>query len=358
MGDGIDTAFYPGAVLDTFATGKIIYKKIDTLYNNIHDSIFVYDTSNTNILYNVSFTFLGEGRGDYMQLLNGANARVFQWVPPVNGVKQGQWQPVILLVSPKKLQVATIAAEYSFNERTRLKAEVAASKYDINLFSSKDKGNDNGAAVKLQFTKEGIPVKLFKRPVQLQTTAGVEYVQKSFKPLERLRNIEFNRDWSLPYEIAPADERLLNAGFGLTDKAGNSFKYNVVNYNRSDNFNGIKQQLDLNTEIKGWRVVNNVSLSNISTTEQTGIYLRPTIDVSKRLKSFKNIMVGASYLGEHNKLTNKQFDTLMPSSFAFNIWQAYIRSDISKANKWSITYFTRSDFYPVVKKTVAGRQEQ
>lgn len=62
------------------------------------------------------------------------------------------------------------------------------------------------------------------------------------------------------------------------------------------------------------------------------------------------MMIGANYLGEHNKLSNKIFDTLTPGSFAFNTWQAYIRSDISKANKWGITYFTRSDFYPVSKK--------
>lgn len=350
VGDGIDTAFYTGAVVDTFATGKIIYKKIDTVYNNIHDSIFVYDTSNTNILYNVSFTYLGAGRGDYVQLLNGANARVFQWVAPVNGIKQGDWMPVILLVSPKKLQMATIAAEYAFNEKTKLKAEVAVSKYDINLFSSRDKDNDNGAAAKLQFTKERIPIRLFKKPVDLLTTGGVEYVQKSFKPLERLRNVEFNRDWSLSYIAPPADERLLNAGLGLSDKAGNSFKYTVVNYNRSDSFNGIKQQLDLGINVNGWQITQNISLSNISSSRLTGLYLRPTIDVSKRLKQFKNIMIGTGYLGEHNKQRAKITDTLTPFSFAFNTWQAYIKSDVSKANKWSITYFTRSDYYPVFKQ--------
>ncbi len=349
VGDGIDTAFYSGAVVDTFATGKVIYKKIDTVYNNIHDSIFVYDTSNTNILYNVSFTFLGTGKGDYVQLLNGANARVFKWVEPVNGVKQGNWAPVILLVSPKKLQMATIAAEYAFNEKTKLKAEVAASRYDINLFSSKDKNNDNGAAFKLQFTKEKIPIQVFKKPAELFTSGGIEYVQKSFKPLERLRNIEFNRDWSLPYITASANERLLNATVGLNDKTGNSFKYTITNYNRSDTFNGFKQQLDLNVEAKGWRITNNISLSNINTNQQTGMYLRPTIDVSKKLKSFKNIMIGAGYLGEHNKQRAKISDTLTPLSFAFNTWQAYIKSDISKANKWGITYFTRSDYYPASK---------
>lgn len=351
IGDSINSAFYPGAVIDTFAAGKIIYKKIDTTFNSTRDSIFVYDTLNTNILYNVSFTYLGPGKGDYVQLLNGANGRVFKWVQPdATGAKQGDWQPVILLVTPKKLQVATVAAEYTLNEKTKIKAEVGLSKYDINLFSSKDKSNDNGAAARLQLIKENMPVKLFKKTIQLNANAGLEVVNKTFKPLERLRNIEFNRDWSLPYDALPAGERILSAGIGLHDSAGNSFKYSIINYNRSDNFNGIKQQLDFNKEIKGWRIVTNVSLSNISSGQLTGIYLRPTIDVSKRLSKLKNISIGANYLGEHNKQRYTLTDTLTPVSFAFNVWQAYIKSDNSKPNRWGVTYFTRSDYYPVSKK--------
>jgi len=351
IGDGIDTAFYTGAVTDTFATGKILYKKIDTVYNAVHDSIFVYDTTKTNALYNVSFSYLGAGKGNYVQLINGANGRVFKWVAPdANNNKLGDWQPVILLVSPKKLQVATVAAEYSINDRTKLKAEFAASKYDINLFSSRDKRNDNGTAAKLQFIKDGQPVKLFNKALQLQANAGVEYVQKTFKPLERLRDVEFNRNWSLPFITTAADERLLNAGIGLSDKAGNKFHYEIVNYNRSDTFNGFKHLLEYNSDIKGWRFAGNISLTNISTSKENGIYLRPTVDVSKKIKPLKNILIGASYMGEHNKLLNKAFDTLTPFSFAFNTWQAYIKSDISKPNKWGITYFTRSDFYPVAKK--------
>jgi hypothetical protein len=65
------------------------------------------------------------------------------------------------------------------------------------------------------------------------------------------------------------------------------------------------------------------------------------------LKSLKNLSIGANYLGEHNQLTNKQFDTLVPFSFGFNVWQAYIKSPEQLLNRWGLSYFTRSDLFPL-----------
>jgi hypothetical protein len=163
MGDGIDTAFYMEATPDTLGPGKILYKKTEVFYNtDQHDSIFVYSENPDDTLYNVSFSYMGYGKGDYVQLYNATNGKVFQWVQPdKNNRSQGDWQPVILLVTPKKQQVVNVGAEYRLNDKTRIKAEFAASKYDVNLFSSKDKGNDNGVAAKFQFSKERQAIRLF-----------------------------------------------------------------------------------------------------------------------------------------------------------------------------------------------------
>lgn len=359
VGDGIDTAFYTGAVTDTFATGRILYRKADTTVNAFRDSVFVYDTTPGALLYNVSFSYLGPGKGHYVQLLNGANGRVFKWVAPGPGnVPQGEWAPVILLVTPKKLQLATVAAAYTLKPGTVLKAEVAASRYDVNLFSRLDKGNDNGLAAKLQLEGEAARFRAGKQEVTLKLSGGAELVQKSFRPLERLRNVEFNRDWSLPFIQAAADERLLNAGIGLTDKSGNRFKYELLNYHRSDGFNGFRHLLEYAATHRGWRVSNVVTLSHIRTPGREGLYLRPTIDISKQLRRIGNLQIGANYLGEHNRLRDLPADTLNPFSFAFNVWQAYLRSDPTRLNKWGITWFTRSDYFPSGKQLRAADRSQ
>ena len=351
VGRGVDTAFYSGAVHDVFGEGKILYHQQDTLSNGIHYPIYLYDVNNVPNLFTVAFSQVGAGKGNYIQLYTATNGKVFKWVSPdINNNKQGDWEPVILLVTPKKQQLVTLAAEYLINNTTKIKTEFAASKYDINLFSSKDKNFDNGAAIKLQFLKDDKKIMLFKKKLLLSSEVGFEYVQKRFKPLERLRNVEFNRDWSLPYIIAPADEKLSNAAVQLKDDKGNLVKYEVINYNRSDSFNGYRQNFINTLNLRGWKITDQVSLTTSNSPLQKVYYLRPNIDISKMIKSLRNVQVGITYSNEFNTITNKQYDTLSPFSFAFNILQFYVKSNQLKLNKWGLSYFTRTDKYALTKK--------
>ncbi len=350
VGDGIDTAYYMVAVRDTFSSGKILYKKIDTLYNaSIHDSIFVQSSSVADVLYSVSFTYLGPGNGNYVQDNTAANGKVFKWVAPADNKKNGDWQPVALLVTPKKQQIANISTVYRFNNNASVKTDIAVSKYDINLFSRKDKNDDNGIAAKVQYLQEGKTVSVFKHLMRWQSAVGYEYVQKNFKPLERLRNVEFNRDWGITNLTDPVDEHLANVSLGLIGKTGNKLNYEVVNYRRSDTYNAFRHLLSYNATRGTWKVIDAVSMTHISTGQQKGVYIRPSAEISKIINKWHRLQTGISYSGEYNRQRDKITDTLISSSFAFSTWQVYLRSDDRKANKWGVSYFTRSDFYPIYK---------
>ena len=352
VGDGIDTAYYVNAVRDTLSPGKILYKKMDTLYNiTQQDSIFVFSVDPNDTLYSLSFTYLGPGKGDYTPLLNAANGKVFGWVQPdANNNKQGDYAPVILLVSPKKQQLITIGGEYVFNPKTKLRAEVAMSRYDINSFSAKDKANDQGFATKLHFQNDDTKVRLFKKALLLQTKLGYEFVQQRFKAVERLRNIEFLRDWSLPYDVTAADEHISNAALKLGDNKGNFLQYELTSYNRSDKYNGLRQQLNSYNSFGGWKLTNQIGITNINNQIQTGTFFRPDIDLSKELSKLRKMQIGFKYNSEHNRQLNKIADTLSPLSYAFNVRQVYLKSNPEKANRWGVSYFTRNDLLPVKSK--------
>ena len=358
IGNNIDSARYPNAMRDTFSVNKILYKKVDTLYNGIHDSIYVYSVNKDDQLYNLSFTNVGFQKGNYTPLSGNVNGRVFTWIQPVNGVPQGDWEPVILLVTPKKQQIITASAQYFLAPKSFIKAEVALSNYDVNTFSSKDKQDDNGVAAKLEFTTQQDVLKKIKQGLTLQTTVGYEFVEDRFKPIERLRNVEFNRDWSLPFDAPAATEHLITASAQLNDKQSNYLKYQFTNYIRSDNYNGIRNSIEHAMDIKGWKLADKFYITNVNSPLQNGSFVRPSVDVSRIFASLKNIKIGGGYSGEHNKQLDKVNDSLSAQSFAFDLWQVYIKSAEQKLNRWGITYFTRSDKYPSQKNLVTGDRSQ
>lgn len=349
LGDSINQAFYPQASVDTFSVGKIMYKKIDTLYDGgqFRDSIFVYSTSQDSARYTLSFIDVGVGKGNYVPDLNGANGKVYKWVQPVNGVKQGQYEAAVFLVTPKKQQIVTLGVEYNVAKQTTLNTEVAMSTWDVNTFSSKDKGNDKGYAAKAQL-KNTMPL-AGRNGLSLTTDLGYEYVEARFKPLERLRNVEFTRDWGLAVQTTPENESIITAGLQLSDTKPNSLRYQFTSYNRGSNFKGIRNTLYHLQNIKGWQFNNVFMISNVNAAEEKGYFLRPTIDVSRQFPKLKNYSINLNYSVEHSAFRNRQSDTITALSFGFQHFQASVKSDVSKPNKWGVVYFTRTNEYPFGK---------
>jgi hypothetical protein len=355
IGDKLDSARFRNAVRDTFASNKILYKRVDTSFNGTRDSIYIYSTNPNDTLYSLSFLYVGPGKGNYTPLTGNVNGRAFQWLQPdANGLSRGDWEPVILLITPKKQQLFTLGAEYIFSEKTKLRSEIAMSNYDVNTFSAKDKGNDEGFAAKLQFQHQQRILKSIAKDLSLRTAVDYEFVHERFRPLERLRNIEFNRDWSLPYDAPAATENLVTTSLLVSDLASNMIGYDLTVYNRSDNYRGFRHAVRNNLQLKTWRIAGLLLYTHINNSIQNGTYVRPNIEISKRMPALKDMQIGVSFLGESNKQLSKIGDTLNPFSFSFNTWQMFVKSADNRLNKWSLTYFTREDKFPIKQRLVTS----
>ncbi|MEY3433186.1 MAG: hypothetical protein RL131_1122, partial [Bacteroidota bacterium] len=155
LGDRVSSALFPSASLDTSTQGSILYRKVDTLYgNNQQATVYVFETRAGIEKYSLSFTDLGEGEGNYVLDANAAaNGKVFKWIAPdiQTGEKNGRYEPVLLLVAPRKQQVMSISTAWTPSQNSSLLVDLASSKFDVNRFSSLDKANDDGYAARMVF---------------------------------------------------------------------------------------------------------------------------------------------------------------------------------------------------------------
>ncbi|MBD0332468.1 MAG: hypothetical protein ICV66_07415, partial [Chitinophagaceae bacterium] len=351
IGDSINQAFYPTATVDSFASDRILYEKVYYTNGSVTDSFYQYSVDPSVAKYSLSFTDVGQGRGNYVPDFNGANGKVYRFVMPVGGIKQGQFEPVMVLVTPKKQQLISVATDYQINDRNSVKTEVAVSNFDVNTFSSRDEGDDAGTALRVQYTNTSDLNTLKK--IQLISTIDFEHVQQRFRPLERLRYVEFSREWGLPLVLNPATENIGRFATQLKSK-DNSLSYQFMTYNRSDDYDGLQNIFQQTSNINGFTFNNQFAITTFKNNFDKGTFIRPVIDVSKQFKQLNSVRAGARYALEKNEVHNRTKDSISALSFSFDTYSAYLRSDETKKNKYGITFFTRSDKYPAGKELIRG----
>ncbi|WP_345255736.1 hypothetical protein [Flaviaesturariibacter amylovorans] len=357
IGDSVKSAFYPTVVEDTFSINRIQYEKVRfTNAAGLPDSFYRYSTDPQVARFTVTFTELGAGRGNYNPVQNGANGKVFAYEAPdpVTGEKRGRYEPVSQLVTPKRQQVVSIGADYRIDKNNVLKTELAMSNYSANTFSKRDAADDRGFAGRLQYANTTRIATA--RGLTLNAAFDVEHEQKSFRPLERLRYVEFSREWGLPLTAVtePAEETILRGSVGLKDERGHTFNYQLMSYKRGTDYQGLQQLLQHGFVLGGWTFANQLSVTRFSNSVDKGSFLRPVVDASKTLERLRNLKVGVRYALEHNEVQNKAGDSVRLGSFSFDTWTAYLRTDESRRNKYALTFYTRADKYPDTTRLARG----
>lgn len=352
IGDSLQNAVVPNIRLVEFDENKVLYKMIDTLG---FDSIFVFSTNPDSAIFQLGFSFVGQNNGNYKQIQSSANGKVFQWQTPIGGVSQGDFEPVILLITPKQKQMATLGGEYRINSFSKINWEGAISKNDINTFSSKDSKDDIGYAFKLNTTNQVRFNKEDTKTWKLNIGTNYEFVDINFSPIERFRLVEFNRDWNLlnPNELL-SDQHIIGATFGLEKTKIANITYQINYLNNINQLEGIKNALLLNSQLKGFTLNSTASFLTTNGLNNTN-FLRHKAILTKQINW---VVLGIGEETEQNKIFINKSDSLQANSFEFQVFQAFIHNADTTKNKFMLSYKQRKDNAPLVNNFLSATRAE
>lgn len=136
IGDSLSHAVTPSYTSVPFSNSEVLYKRIDTIIGSAVYNIFEYSIDSLNAKYRVTFSNVGQGNGNYIQVVSSANGKVYQWVAPdpITHKMNGLFEPVTLLITPKQKQMVTAGVDYSIKKNTKLSAEGVLTNNNINTF--------------------------------------------------------------------------------------------------------------------------------------------------------------------------------------------------------------------------------
>lgn len=345
VGDTLSLAFVSGVDSVAFSGDLVLYYKTDTLVNSaFYNDVYVYNTDPDSAHYRLSFTNFGPNRGNYIQVSSAANGKTFKWVAPVAGIPQGEYEPVILLITPKKKQLVTFGGDFKFIKNTLINAELAYSNNDINTFSPYNSFDDHGYGAHLNVRNK----QKIRDSLSLIVEGNYEYVSAYFSPLERYRPVEFQRDWNLTTAFNTGDlhpdQHLGKAGFTFVKNGLGTIGYDFSTFLNGSTYTGLKHSANTAFTKKGFALAARGSLLNSSGTYGSTDFIRQRVDVSQKI--FRQLTISAYEDQEINSLYRPQMDTLQLASTSYFEWQGAVTIADSTKRSFTVFYKQRTDRLP------------
>ena len=242
----VETEFREGAILYTL-------EEINGISQYVY---FEGDSAPEEALFEVLFSNVGQGNGDYNLINSGGGTQIYEYVDLIDGVSQGLYDPITLLKAPEKLQVAVLKGYYNPSDKLGVELELSGSKNDLNLFSSLDDEDNDGFAAHVKLNNKIYQSK--KSSFNINTETSIDFVHKNFIGIERFYNIEFDRDWNLNEEINQ-NQLLTNVNLGVNYSNILQLNYGLQYLDFQEQYAGIRHVLNSKLNIKKWSLLNNFS---------------------------------------------------------------------------------------------------
>ncbi|MEO6883220.1 MAG: hypothetical protein ABI199_04255 [Bacteroidia bacterium] len=346
VGDSIQQAITPSVDSVAFNNSEVLYAKKDTIVNFITYPIYAYSIDSTKAHFQLSFGLVGQGKGNYNPINSSANGKVFQWITPISGVPQGAYEPVALLVTPKKKQMLTLGADYLLSKYSNVTVETALSNNDVNTFSTIGKQNDVGYGLKMKLNNV-IPLSsdsMERKKMDFWnfiSSIDYEAVQKNFAPIETYRSTEFDRDWNRSNSTIYNNQNIFGANLGLSNQTKGMINYTFNTFYEGNDYNALKNGLSGNYKDKNFMLNFNGSYLNTKTLVDKTDFLRHYISASQKIIF---LIIGLKEASEVNHFINKNSDSLQANSYQFFQQEAFISNADTVKNKCAFDYLQRTDY--------------
>jgi hypothetical protein len=323
---------------DSLGIIKGIYLKRDTTIAGNQFTFYIFAPGDSNAIYNVSFSFVGDGNGDYIRESIG----YYRFV----GRGLGSYLPIIFLPIPQLKQLTSLTILSEPFEKIFLNLDMALSSFDKNRFSSEDEQDNQGYAINFLLRIDQKPINILNS----NFGKGSFYFRKRFLDdrfisFDRFNEVEFNRFYNISSQSISSSENLTEFGasyntveqFQITSNFGSIKKGDNFSSNRYNNLIKIFNQNNFTFEY-------NIDFVSSANSNISNKWYKHKGNSFYKIWKFKP---GVELLAEHKSDYRSESDSLLQGSLKFIEISPYTEFINSNGFKFQIKNSFRVDYLPV-----------
>ncbi|MBI5020275.1 MAG: hypothetical protein HZB59_02470 [Ignavibacteriales bacterium] len=223
--------------IEEVGIGKGQYMAIDTVVKTVANTdsilrIYRFNPVDTvHSIYNLSFAYTGTG--SYKKISIGR----YEFA----GIGRGNYEPIKYLPVPESRSLFDFDINLKPVKDFEITGEYGVSNYSANKFAPEAKVIDNALSLKAIYSRENLNVAGINFG-SLDFGIKERFVGKSFSPLDRVNEVEYNRNWNISDHLKE-DENLIEGNLTYKPKQFLTFGTNAGKVTRGDGFNTLRYSI-------------------------------------------------------------------------------------------------------------------
>ncbi|MGA9405964.1 MAG: hypothetical protein WBW71_02410 [Bacteroidota bacterium] len=191
--------------VDSLNIGNGQYEAVDSVIQGATIRFYRFAPGTYQAQFNVTFSYVGSGLGDYTHQLLGQYTYV--------GLHNGDYLPIVILPAPELQQIADVNTSIRVAKDLTLSGEFAASNLNPNTYAANDAVAGDATKFSANFAPSNVRIG-GANIGSFNLSLSDRYVDKNFTPIDRIDDVDFAREWSLDstVTIQPSSQEIREAG--------------------------------------------------------------------------------------------------------------------------------------------------